>query len=255
MNMNRLRNVAVRMRPLAEERTLGSEAPINEAEHSDIVRPRRPNSDTAPVPPTSQRRIWDLEAVELTEEAARSPRATAVDRNELLPAKAVLESPAVTIPESGRTRTRMLGFHAQDHETDAIGAVVAAPNAQQFPAGFLVVIEGPGRGAFFAVSTSVSSIGRGADQDIALDFGDANISREGHASVVFDGEQKRFFLGHGHKANVVRRNGTPVLTTEEMMHGDLIRIGKTSLRFHAFCDDTFSWEGTDPATNASDCHE
>ncbi len=263
MSMNRLRNIAVRMRPLADERPLRSEAQIEEPKQHVIVQPRRPNS--AADPSTSRRQIWDLEADDTSTEddrendafgdSAPSRRDLGLERSARQPVRPILDPLPDAAPASGRAKTRMLGFHVQDHETDAMGRVAATPDEPQFPAGFLVVIDGPGRGAYFAVSTAVSSIGRGADQDVALDFGDASISREGHASVVYDGEQKRFFLGHGNKANVVRRNGTPVLTTEELMHGDLIRIGKTSLRFHAFCDDTFTWDDADPASNARHAHE
>jgi hypothetical protein len=85
----------------------------------------------------------------------------------------------------------------------------------RFPAGWIVVVEGPGRGAYFAVTNSVSSIGRGLDQSICLNFGDASISRNNHAAIAYDAEQNRFFLGHGNKSNIVRRNGQPVLSTED----------------------------------------
>jgi hypothetical protein len=110
----------------------------------------------------------------------------------------------------------------------------------------------PGRGAYFAVTNSVSSIGRGLDQSICLNFGDATISRNNHAAIAYDAEQNRFFLGHGNKSNIVRRNGMPVLSTEELMDGDSIRIGKTTLRFVALCGPGFTW-GPDPeedSTNA-----
>nr|WP_282563229.1 FHA domain-containing protein [Gymnodinialimonas phycosphaerae] len=144
----------------------------------------------------------------------------------------------------------MLGFHAQEPDAGLFDDKKAAHEGPQFPAGFLVVVDGPGRGAFFAVTTRVSSIGRAPDQDVSLDFGDESISREGHASVVYDDEQNRFFLGQGNKANVVRRNDTPVLMTEELTHNDTIRIGKTSLRFHAFCGDDFTWSGATTAPKA-----
>jgi hypothetical protein len=103
----------------------------------------------------------------------------------------------------------------------------------------------PGRGAYFAVTNSVSSIGRGLDQSICLNFGDASISRSNHAAIAYDAEQNRFFLGHGNKSNIVRRNGQPVLSTEELVNGDAIRIGKTTLRFVALCGPDFTW-GPDP---------
>ena len=72
---------------------------------------------------------------------------------------------------------------------------------------------------------------------------------DGHAlipprdpAIAYDAEQNRFFLGHGNKSNIVRRNGMPVLSTEEIVNGDTIRIGKTSLRFVALCGPDFRWD-------------
>jgi pSer/pThr/pTyr-binding forkhead associated (FHA) protein len=82
---------------------------------------------------------------------------------------------------------------------------------------------------------------------VKLDFGDNSISRTNHAVVAYDDEQRKFFLGHGGKANIVRLNGKPVLSTEELAHNDIIRIGETTLRFLALCGPDFDWadgEGT-----------
>lgn len=144
-----------------------------------------------------------------------------------------------------RVKTRILGFHSQDTAADPMAAAsAAAPAASQggyFPTGWLVIVDGPGRGASFSVAAGVSTIGRGEDQAISLDFGDQSVSRSAHASVAYDEEQRKFYIGHGGKSNVVRRNSAPVLATEELEDGDLIRIGKTTLRFVAFCNADFSW--------------
>jgi hypothetical protein len=150
-------------------------------------------------------------------------------------------------------KTRVLGFHAPDLEMDPISAVAHKQSGSvRYPAGWLVVVDGPGRGAYFAVTMSVSSIGRGADQAISLNFGDASISRQNHAAIAYDAEQNRFFLGHGNKSNIVRRNGQPVLATEELTDGDVIRIGKTSLRFVALCGDDFTWGDIDDEDGYAD---
>ncbi len=160
--------------------------------------------------------------------------------------------PASALYEGEGAKTRVLGFHAPDLETDAISAVARKSVADvRFPAGWIVVVEGPGRGAYFAVTNSVSSIGRGLDQSICLNFGDASISRNNHAAIAYDAEQNRFFLGHGNKSNIVRRNGQPVLSTEELMNGDEIRIGKTTLRFVALCGPDFTW-GSEPEEEGPD---
>ena len=85
-----------------------------------------------------------------------------------------------------------------------------------------------------------------------LNFGDTSISRDNHAVVAYDDEQRKFFLGHGGKANLVRLNDMPVLATEPLADADLIRIGETTLRFVALCGPEFSWE--DEADQASEWH-
>lgn len=150
------------------------------------------------------------------------------------------------ISSHGRVKTRLLGFNTSmdDDEVDPMTAsdqAKAAPYTS-FPVGWLMVVEGEGRGSAFSLFHGVSTIGRGEDQTIRLDFGDNSISRENHASIAYDPRQKSFFIGHGGKANIVRRNDRPVLSTEELGAGDQITIGETTLRFVPLCGPEFSWD-------------
>ncbi|OBY24183.1 FHA domain-containing protein [Leisingera sp. JC1] len=120
--------------------------------------------------------------------------------------------------------------------------MAAPPGYTQFPVGWLAVVQGPGRGAAFTLFSGVTVIGRGEDQTVRLDFGDNSISRDNHAAIAYDAEQKAFYIGHGGKANLVRRNGRPVLSTEELAAGDEIRIGETTLRFVPLCGASFGWD-------------
>ncbi len=145
----------------------------------------------------------------------------------------------------GRVKTRLLGFNiGQETESDPIAdqAEATAAPYTQFPVGWLIVTDGPGRGSAFTLFNGVSKIGRGKDQTVPLDFGDNSISRENHAALAYDPAQKSFFIGHGGKANLVRRNDRPVLSTEELTPGDHITIGETTLRFVALCGQDFSWD-------------
>lgn len=149
---------------------------------------------------------------------------------------------------AGRVKTRLLGFSpAQNSVIDPFDKEAEAEAASQtkFPVGWLVVIGGEGLGTSFTLFNGVAQIGRGEGQAIRLDFGDNSISRANHAAIAYDLEQKAFYLGHGGKANLVRRNGKPVLSTEQMISGDTIRIGETSLRFVGLCGDEFNWENTE----------
>lgn len=148
-------------------------------------------------------------------------------------------------PRAGRVKTRLLGFeHASTGITDPFDAAApgGSPRQERFPVGWIVVAKGPGLGASFTLFNGVSQIGRGKDQAVSLDFGDTSISRSGHAVIAYDSEQKKFFVGHGGKANIVRLNNQPVLSTEPLSDGDEIRIGETTLRFVALCGARFDWD-------------
>ncbi|MBV1927725.1 MAG: FHA domain-containing protein [Rhodobacteraceae bacterium] len=160
-----------------------------------------------------------------------------------VPAPAVGRGAART----GRVKTRLLGFN---HGKNAASDPFAKPTQQnsagftQYPVGWLIVVDGPGEGSAFTLFDGVSQIGRGSDQTVCLDFGDNSISRENHAVVAYDSENKKFFLGHGGKTNLVRLEDRPVLSTEEMVSGNTIRIGETTLRFVGLCGSDFQWQKT-----------
>jgi predicted component of type VI protein secretion system len=179
--------------------------------------------------------IWDMEP-----EAAAPPA----------------PEPAPATPDAGprrrssRVRTRILGFEMQSAAVVPLfdsGRMAddstAASKAQMvlFPTGWLVVKSGPGRGAAFALGQGVSQIGRGADQTVALDFGDMAISRVAHALVAYDGATHQFHIGHGGKSNLVRLNGKPLLATEPLADGDEIQIGETTLVLKVLCTPAFNW--------------
>ena len=152
-----------------------------------------------------------------------------------------------SVARSGRVKTRLLGFGAEDaDQSDPFNPKPQTQNVEtrSFPVGWLVVVKGPGRGAAYTLFDGVTSIGRGENQTVCLNFGDNSISRENHAATAYDMEQGTFFIGHGGKANLVRLNDRPVLSTEEISFGDLVRIGETTLRFVPLCGPDFSWDET-----------
>ena len=113
-------------------------------------------------------------------------------------------------------------------------------------AGWVVVIKGLGRGDFRPIYAGMNSVGRDPSQRISLSFGDDFISREEHAFITYDEEQRRFYLQHGGKPNIIRLGSTPVLTPMEIQPYDLIRIGRTTLRFIPCCGANFSWSDEIP---------
>lgn len=196
-----------------------------------------------------RKKIWEM----ADEVASQVERARSVDPEPMVNIAPVVAGRAGR--SAGRVKTRMLGFQpdAQGPKDvfEETAEKAAVSQAQHFPAGWIVVVTGPGRGASFTLHNGVSQIGRGEDQAVRLDFGDTSISRNNHAAVAYDDEQGKFFLGHGGKSNLVRLNGRPVLSTEEMSNGDEIRIGETTLKFVALCGEEFTWKSTEGADTAN----
>ena len=179
--------------------------------------------------------IWDMDAEPARPEPPRDPRATPERRR------------------STRTKTRVLGFEPQpaavvplfdEGRMDGLG--LEQPGVKSgvvmYPTGWLIIKEGPGRGAAFPLTQGISQIGRGVDQTVALDFGDMAISRQNHASIAYDPTTHRFHVGHGGKSNLVRLNGKPLLSTETLGDGDEVQIGETTLVLKVLCSPAFNWK-------------
>lgn len=210
---------------------------------SDKAQVRVVSVDRAVTPPVAPAvNIWDMEddggSTELP--APVAPASQPLEPSQIIASAAAARSPA----RSRRTKTRLIGFEKSDGDVVDLfnDAPKAAPTKNvKFPVGWIVVAEGPGRGASFSLLAGMSQIGRGEDQAIQLDFGDNSISRSNHAAIVYDPSSKEFLLGHGGKSNIVRLNDKPLISNETLKTGDVIRIGETVLRFVALCDKSFNW--------------
>jgi hypothetical protein len=137
-------------------------------------------------------------------------------------------------PPARDERTQLAGTRpaAADRQADSDNPVV----------GWLVVVEGPGRGQARALGYGMNGIGRRPDQRVSLDFGDSQISRVNHAAVVYDPRGRKFFLQHGSSANLTYLDGQLVLSPEPLDSGSDIVIGRTKLRFVALCGPEFDWQ-------------
>jgi len=108
--------------------------------------------------------------------------------------------------------------------------------------GWLVIVEGPGRGKAVNIYAGMNSVGRSSGQRIRVDFGDASISGEGAAFITFEPKRRTFHINHGGKANIVYLNEEAVLTPMPLAGGSLIAIGETKFRFVQLCGPDFTWE-------------
>jgi hypothetical protein len=107
--------------------------------------------------------------------------------------------------------------------------------------GWLVVVFGPGKGVSLELGYGVNTIGRDKEQRISVDFGDEQISRKSHASVIYDQKSRRFFIQHGDGLNLTYVNDEPVLRPIELKGREVIALGNTKLVFVPLCGSDFEW--------------
>ena len=121
------------------------------------------------------------------------------------------------------------------------GAAPASRAAQVNPVtGWLVVVDGPGKGSAAQLGFGHNTIGRGPAMRVRLDFGDRKISRDTHATLTYDPKGNAFYLQQGKTLAYI--DGKPVLSPLRLEAGAVIELGDTKLRFMPFCDDGFTWE-------------
>ena len=109
--------------------------------------------------------------------------------------------------------------------------------------GWLVVIDGPGRGKSVPLGYGMNPIGREASNRVVLPFGDMQISRTKHATVTYDPRGRKFFIQHGESSNLTYVGELPVLSPVELKSGEIIRLGDTTvLKFIPLCGDEFNWD-------------
>lgn len=114
---------------------------------------------------------------------------------------------------------------------------------QQDPVvGWLVIVGGPGLGAFRPIYEGNNTIGRASTQRIPLDFGDDAISNEEQAYLRYDSIDRKYLLVPNlAKTNIVAVNEKKPTGAVELSAMDLVTVGRTQLAFVPFCGMEFDW--------------
>lgn len=143
-------------------------------------------------------------------------------------------------------RTRLVGGRPRREDEERRQERAAEDRGMDDPVvGWLVVVEGPGKGRAVPLGYGSNSIGRGATDRIKLDFGDDQISRSGHAVVTYDPRGRKFYVQHGGGTNLTYLGDQPVLAPTELPALSHISIGHTVLRFVPLCGEEFDWQDTE----------
>ncbi len=106
--------------------------------------------------------------------------------------------------------------------------------------GWLVCVDGPAKGTDYRIRSGYNYIGRAEHMDICIK-GDLVISRERHAMIAYDQEERIFFFGPADGKSIVRLNGKMVMNPQEIHSHDIVTIGSTKLLFVPLCGERFDW--------------
>jgi len=108
--------------------------------------------------------------------------------------------------------------------------------------GWLVIVGGPGLGAYRQIYEGNNTLGRASSQRIPLDYGDDAISSEEQAYIRYDSAERTFlFVPNLAKTNVVAINDKRPTAAVTLQAMDVIMVGRTQLVFVPFCGPEFDW--------------
>ncbi len=156
------------------------------------------------------------------------PAARPASKHVEVDAPAAAEDPVSGPPRTQLVRGRSTVKRSEFHQDPVVG--------------WLVIVGGPGLGAFRPIYEGNNTIGRAATQRIPLDFGDEAISSEEQAYLRYDSVDRKFLLVPNlAKTNIVAVNERKPTGAVELSAMDLITVGRTQLAFVPFCGLDFDW--------------
>jgi hypothetical protein len=152
------------------------------------------------------------------------------------------QSLRASAPVAVKPATPATGVPAKTQAVRGKPKVVRNAFHQDPVVGWLVVVGGPGLGAFRPVYEGNNGIGRSKHQRIPLDFGDDTISSEEQAYIRYDSMDRSFlFVPNLSKTNVVAINDKKPTGALKLELMDVITMGRTQLAFVPFCGEEFDW--------------
>ena len=147
---------------------------------------------------------------------------------EPLPDAVVRNDPVSAPPRTQLVRGRSAVKRTEFHQDPVVG--------------WLVIVGGPGLGAFRPIYEGNNTIGRASSQRIPLDFGDDAISNEEQAYLRYDSIDRKYLLVPNlAKTNIVAVNEKKPTGAVELSAMDLVTVGRTQLAFVPFCGMEFDW--------------
>ncbi len=130
----------------------------------------------------------------------------------------------------------------EENKTVAIGFGPKKEKLDNDPVcGWLVCVEGKGKGKDYRIYGRNNTIGRDEKMDICIKD-DPAISREKHARLAYDMKHNTFNLIPAEATNNPYVNDEPVYVPTKLEAYDVIELGESKFVFVPFCCDRFTWQ-------------
>ena len=107
--------------------------------------------------------------------------------------------------------------------------------------GWLVCIEGPGKGKDYRLYDCINTIGRAAGNTVVLEQ-EQTVSQKNHARIAYDPKHNDFQVIPGEGHNITYVNDVPLYVPQPLEAYDVLELGETKLIFVPLCSERFQWK-------------
>ena len=111
-------------------------------------------------------------------------------------------------------------------------------------AGWLVCIRGSDAGEDYRLGARSNTVGSGGGMDVRVK-GDDTVSRDTHALIDYDSQNRDFYLIPGNNRTTIYLNRAPVYTATRLKAYDVLRFGRSEMLFIPIDSERFSWPDTE----------
>lgn len=106
--------------------------------------------------------------------------------------------------------------------------------------GWLVCTNGKYFGRDFPLKSGRNFIGRARNMDICLE-GEMSVSRERHATVIYEPRQNIFLVQPGDARELFYLDEQVVLSAKEIKKNGVLQVGEVTMMLIPCCDEKFKW--------------
>ena len=143
----------------------------------------------------------------------------------------------VSAMEDGKT---LSFFNAMTNQGNASGTTNVNKTSEPV-VGWLAAISGIYLGESFKLYVGRNTIGRSDGNKVVLGL-DQSVSRENHATIIYEPKRREFYLQSGNSDGLIYLNDSFVNGSQIMKEKDILEIGSSKFIFIPLCGTDFSWE-------------